>query len=822
MKNKIMFEQLIPLTDSRSLTDAPRTVFFALRTPTGDGHRFIPELYRRGVRNFVIDREAGDVTEFSSRFQGANFLQVDSPLQTLQQLAADRRAVFDGKVIGVTGSRGKTMVKEWLGNALAPSWRICRSPRSYNSQIGVPLSVWNLSKSDNLGIFEAGISRRGEMSSIASIISPDIAVITNIDDDHDEGFDSRDEKISEKLLLAAKASTLIYPADSPSLPETAHRLYPDKRHLSWSINGNDPDAPLQVAVTPVDGDSRLLTYIYYKPDGETISGEVTLPPLGHHWQIENAVTLLTVMLALDTPQAEINSRLESLIPAGTRMQVSGGVNGSLIIHDDYTCDLSSLSQALDFTHRRLTAGRRLTVILSDIAADRGEAEEMYRQAARELHIHDVTRVIGIGEEITRYFPLLETDGKCYRDTEEFLRETDTSEFDSQVILVKGSPRFGFETIVNHLEAKTHETILEVNLDAMVDNFNFFRSRLRPETGLIAMVKASGYGAGSLEPAKTLQAHGAAYLAVAVGDEGAELRRAGITMPIMVLNPMVLNYKQLFDNNLEPEIFSFESLNEIITEACKAGVTSFPIHIKLDTGMHRLGFREEEIPRLLDILDNQQQVTVRSVFSHLATADCPDMDDYTLAQLEYFTRCSSLITDHFPYRVLRHVLNTAGILRFPEYQFDMARLGIGLYGISILNDGSEDRLRPISSMRSVVIALRKWDKTETVGYGRRGVLTRDSLIATVPVGYADGFNRQCSRGKWHVSVNGHLCPTVGNICMDTCMIDVTDVPDVRIGDPVVIFGPGNPVTEMARMLDTIPYECLTSVSPRVRRVYYRES
>lgn len=811
-----MFEDLIPLTDSRSLSDAPRTVFFALRTATGDGHRFIPELYRRGVRHFVVENghlPAGSTTDFPD----AEFVGTESPLKTLQESASLRRRGFEGKVIGITGSRGKTMVKEWLGALMSPEWRICRSPRSYNSQIGVPLSMWRLSSRDNLGIFEAGISRCGEMETLAEMIRPDIAVITNIGPEHADGFDSEEVKINEKLLLARDAETLVYCGDNPALLHAARECYPDKHHLSWSIGGANPDSPLQVDIAPLSHDKTVLTYRY--EGGEPVA--VTLP-FNSRWQIENAVTALATMLAMGYDHATISSRLAQLLPVGTRLQVSAGVNDSMIVHDDYTCDLSSLSIALDFTRRRLTSGRSLTVILSDIDPEGESLADTYRDAGETLRLRGVSRLIGIGEEISLHFESIGIPGQCYPSTEAFLREVTPTDFNSELILVKGSPAFDFGKIVNHLEAKTHETVLEVNLDAMVDNFNFFRSHLKPTTGLVAMVKASGYGAGSLELAKTLQAHGAAYLAVAVGDEGAELRKAGITMPIMVLNPMVLNYTQLFDNRLEPEIFSFESLDEIIFEARRAGITGYPIHLKLDSGMHRLGFREEELPRLLKQLDAQKEVTVKSVFSHLATADCLDQDEFTRFQLDYYTRCADKIVSHFPHKVLRHVLNTAGILRFPEYQFDMVRLGIGLYGIPVINNGSEDALRPISSLRSVIIALRHWEPTETVGYGRWGVLNRPSVIATVPIGYADGFNRHCGRGSWKVSVNGHLCPTVGNICMDTCMIDVTDVPDVQTGDPVVIFGPDNPATEMAELLGTIPYECLTAVSPRVRRVYFRES
>lgn len=809
-----MFEDFIPLTDSRSLSDASHTIFFALRTATGDGHRYIPELYRRGVRKFVIEETTSiDLTAFPD----AEFKQVDSPIKALQNYAAQKRRNFSGKVIAITGSRGKTMVKEWICSLMSPEWHICRSPRSYNSQIGVPLSVWRLSPANNIGIFEAGISRVGEMTTLEEIIKPTITLITNIGTAHDDGFTSREEKIKEKLLLARESQTIIYPADDSQLAKIAIDQYPDKYHLSWSINETSPHAPLQIRIEQLPGNQTILSYKYQNSD----SRQIRLP-FNSAWQTENAISCLAIMLAANYDEVSIANRLENLHPIGTRMQVSAGVNDSLIIHDDYTCDFSSLQIALDFATRRLTARRQLTLILSDIDSDGNDLSATYRHTGELLRIHGVSRLIGIGEEISAHFSEIGVNGESYPSTDKFLSAATPTNFNSELILVKGSPLFNFERIVNHLEAKTHETILEVNLDAMIDNFNFFRSKLKPTTGVVAMVKASGYGAGSLELAKTLQAHGAAYLAVAVGDEGAELRRAGITMPIMVLNPMVLNYTQLFDNKLEPEIFSFESLDAIIFEAERAGIADYPIHLKLDTGMHRLGFREEEIDRLLERLDNQKQVKVKSVFSHLATADCLDQDEYTIAQLEYYTRCSEKIVNHFPYKVLRHVLNTAGILRFPQYQFDMARLGIGLYGIPILNNGSETPLRPISSLRSVIIALRKWEQTETIGYGRRGALTRPSLIATIPVGYADGFNRHCGRGNWKVEINGHLCPTVGNICMDTCMVDVTDVPDIRIGDPVVIFGPDNPATAMAEVLDTIPYECLTAVSPRVRRVYFRES
>lgn len=807
-----MFDEYIPLTDSRSLTDASRTVFFALRTTTGDGHLFIPELYRRGGRRFVVEENFD-----GSAFEGAEFVRCASPLKALQQWAARKREGFAGTVIGITGSRGKTMVKEWLCAALAPGHSLCRSPRSYNSRIGVPLSVWRLSANNDLGIFEAGISRSGEMETLRQIIRPDIAVITNIGHEHDGGFPGgRQQKIQEKLILARDASTIIYMADDEDIARAVTERFPQRNLFGWSLKEN-PAASLRVETVGQPEDGRT-TLRYQFGD---VSGEISIPAVAH-WQVENATSVMATLFAMGHTPAEVNNRMGNLRPAGTRLMVSNGINGSQIIRDDYACDLSSLSLALDFAVRRQTGDQPLTVILADLEIDNASARQTYRKAGELLRQRNVSRLIGIGREIALHFAETGMDGEAYESPDSFLDSFNRSSFGPGLILVKGNGDAAFDRLVNRLEAKTHETVLEVNLDAMVDNFNFFRSKLKPGTGLVAMVKASGYGAGSLELAKTLQAHGAAYLAVAVGDEGEELRRAGITMPIMVLNPIVLNYKQLFDNHLEPEIFSFESLREIIAEASRAGISGYPIHIKLDSGMHRLGFRKEDIPQLLDELDHQDAVKPQSVFSHLATADCLDQDEYTLSQLEYFTHCSEAIVNHFPYKVLRHVLNTAGILRFPQYQFDMARLGIGLYGIPVLNNGTEDALRPISSLRSIIIALHEWEQNETIGYGRRGVLHRPSLIATVPIGYADGFNRHCGRGNWKVAVNGHLCPTVGNICMDICMIDVTDVPGVRTGDPVVIFGPDNPATKMAEVLDTIPYECLTSVAPRVRRVYYRES
>lgn len=780
------------LTDSRSLTETDGTLFFALKTSRADGHDYIPQLYAKGVRHFVVD---SSYIAPQDAFEG-NFIFVSDTKAALRRIAAHHRQRFSIPVVAITGSRGKTVVKEWLFSLLNPDMDVTRSPRSYNSQIGVPLSLWQLDESSQMALIEAGISRPGEMRQLQEIIAPDIVVLTNIGDAHDEGFASRSQKISEKLMLASQASTLIYPAS---------------------------DREIATAIATATGNGDLPHDIELIDSAEITShlDATDYTSLTEPWQLDNLSLCIAFLKKAGIDEKTINERTRRLRPVGTRLNVSDGVNHCLIAADDYTCDLHSLMPALDFVGRRSTADRTLTVVLSDINHETASAEETYATTARMCYLRGVRRIIGIGTEISRFANLFPNDSLFFNNLEDALAVLSPTDFDHELVLVKGDAASGFDRIVHMLEARTHETVLEVNLDAMVSNFNFYRSKLRPTTGLVAMVKASGYGAGSYELAKTLQSSGAAYLAVAVLDEGIDLRKAGITMPIMVLNPKVLNYRLLFSNNLEPEIFDFSILNEIISEAKKFGVKNYPVHIKLDTGMHRLGFLEEDLDKVVEIIREQDSICVSSVFSHLATADCPDMNDYTESQLEIFERASRKIADAFPYKVKRHILNTAGIIRYPQYQYDLVRLGIGLYGVPVLNDGSEAPLRQVSTLRTVIIALKEWEANTTIGYGRRGVLSRRSVIATIPIGYADGINRHMGRGNVSFLVNGVECPTVGSICMDICMIDVTDVPEVKIGDSVIIFGEQHPVGPLADRLDTIPYELLTAVSPRVRRVYYSE-
>ena len=801
------------LTDSRALGAGPGSLFFALSTRSGDGHRYISDLHAAGVRNFVVTRLPENMADYSD----SNFLISSSPLEALQTLAAAHRRNMAAVFVGITGSRGKTIVKEWICQALEPASGVTRSPRSFNSQIGVPLSLWLTAPEDHTAVIEAGISREGEMAALAGIIRPDIAVITNIGEEHDAGFSSRRAKAAEKALLAKDARTVVYPADDPMLAGLLSVAGQDKLLMGWSMT--DPKAAVFISkVEPSEGGAQLTYHFRGQPES------LWIPFAGTH-DVENAASALATLLALGLEPARIAYAMRRLRRIGTRIDVSDGINDCLIAYDAFTCDLSSLESALDFMHRRLKAAaddrRTPTLILSDLHHDpTADPAALCARIAALLREAGVRRFIGVGRELAAHAGCFDAGSRFFLSTDELLRDMSTSDFNREFILLKGAPEYNFQRIRTYLEARTHETVLEVNLDAIVKNFNYFRSHLPAQTGLIAMVKASGYGAGSLEIAKTMQTQGAAYLAVAVLDEGIELRRAGITMPIMVMNPKVLNYRAMFNHRLEPEIYCFDMLYDVIREAGKCGIKDYPIHIKLDTGMHRTGFNEEELPELISLLRSTDTVRAATLFSHLATADCPDMDDYTELQLSRFASYTDTIIAALPYPVKRHVLNSAGILRFPGHHYDFARLGIGLYGANTLSPDMEKPLATVSTLRTVIISLKERKAGETIGYSRRGVLKRDSRIAVIPIGYADGMNRHFGCGAVKVLVNGHEAPTVGNICMDACMIDVTDIP-CSTGDSVEIFGENMPVQRLADVLGTIPYEVLTSVSPRVKRIYFRE-
>ena len=791
------------LTDSRSLTYPEETLFFAIKTKNNDGHRYVCHLYNLGVRNFVVEHTDGLPAD-------ANYLKVSSVIDALQRLAAYHRSRFQIPVIAVTGSCGKTTVKEWLYQLLSPDFNVVRSPRSFNSQIGVPLSLWDIDGNTQIAIIEAGISLPGEMAALHHTIKPTLGIFTMLTDEHGENFATLEDKANEKARLFENCEAVTYFADNQHIAQ-ALATCPAKKVL-WSET--DASAAVVIESSTVH---RRSTEVQYRFGGES---HRLIVPFINVGSVTNVMNCVTMMLHLGISPQVIASRVEQLTPVKTRTNVIEGINGCMVIADSYPSDYNSLAPALGFMSRRAIEKSRQTVILSDAAHESFSTEMVYSLIAELLKQKGVSRVIGIGEEISRYAHLFEGNTSFYRSVPDFMDAVSPGDFDAETILVKGSPHYDFKPIIDMLEAKQHETVMEVNLDALVNNYNFFRSLLKPTTKMVCMLKASGYGAGSYELAKTLQDSGVAYIAVAVHDEGVELRKAGITAKIMVLNPRVENYKAMFAYHLEPEVYCLDECKMIIREAQKNGISHYPVHIKLDTGMHRLGFLEEQLPELIDLLHSQDAITPASVFSHLAVADEPEQDAYTQLQFDYFDRCCTQLQAAFPHKIIRHILNTTGIVRFPEHQCEMVRVGIGLYGISTTTDGSESSLVPVSSLRSVIISIKEWDEGITIGYGRHGVLHRKSRIATIPVGYADGIDRHFGNGNISMWVNGTLCPTVGNICMDVCMIDVTDA-DCQVGDNVEIFGEHIAVERLAEVRGTIPYEILTSISTRVKRVYYRE-
>ena len=801
------------LTDSRSLSRPASSLFFAIRSKGGnDGHNYIRHLYNKGVKHFVANEVPADMIGILD----AKFIITDNVIGALQKISSTAAAAMKNKdIVAITGSRGKTTVKEWIFQLLEPLYEIARSPRSFNSQIGVPLSLWEIEPTTSLAIIEAGISQTGEMKMLADCIQPDTVIITNIGIAHSDGFCGNKEKAAEKVSLAAPASvkTIIYNLDSPYLKEEVERYAAGKRVIAWSTN--NPEADLLLSATPQPHTEKIPVAYTFKGETHTL-----MAPCASKHELENIGASLAFLLSKGLPHDVIRERFANLRRIGTRLNVTEGVNNCSVIYDSYTSDFSSLRPAIDFMMRRAMPHQTPTLILSDLRHETAGGSEIYEAIARLVKETRIFRFIGVGPELEKHANLFPDNALLFESTEDLLQELSPSDFESEIILVKGAPEFDFSQVTELVESRKHETVLEVNLDAMVENYNYFRSHLPQGTGIVAMVKAFGYGAGSYEIAKTLQDAGAAYLAVAVLDEGIALRRKGITMPIMVMNPKVVNYKSMFAYRLEPEVYTLDMLYDVIREAEKNGMKDYPIHLKLDTGMHRTGLLPYELDEAISLILDQDNVKLATMFSHLATADCVDMDDYTLLQLSRFKEMTEYVMKRCPYYVKRHVLNSAGILRFPEHHYDMARLGIGLYGANTLPEDIEKPLAPVSSLRTVIISIREWEKEETIGYGRHGHLSRTSRIATIPIGYADGMNRHFGRGAISVKVNGKDAPTVGNICMDACMIDVTGI-DCKVGDYVEIFGAEAPVGRLSDLLDTIPYEILTSVSPRVKRVYYRE-
>lgn len=814
---------MIWLTDSRqTLADPANTVFFAIRGVRHDGHQFVADLYARGVRHFVVETQA--MHPAWAAWPDATFTQTDNVLRELQRQAAQHRQHFSIPVVGITGSNGKTIVKEWLAQLLGggpppTDFVIARSPKSYNSQVGVPLSVHQLNESHTLGLFEAGISQPHEMEHLEPIIRPTIGVFTNIGTAHDEGFRSWKQKVAEKLRLFTHAQTLIYRSDYPDINEEVNMLLravnPGIRLVRWSTQS--PSADYWVRV---QGHTLFLS--------QATGAEWTLTlPFADAASVENLVHCLLVMLELCPTDPEVlQKRLNRLRPVSMRLELKEGILNSVLIDDSYNNDVAGLQLALDFLHQQRTRFRQV-VVLSDVLQSGQREADLYAQLGQIIGKQPLETFIGIGPVLSRQAAHFPTNSRFYPNTEAFLNDLQPGLFRDAVVLVKGARTFAFERIVSRLQRKVHGTVLHINLDSLTHNLNYYRAKV-PNTKIMVMVKAFAYGSGSAEVAQLLQFNRVDYLAVAYADEGVALRQNGIDLPIMVMNPSPETFHTLLEYRLEPEIYSMRLLRAwgVGHGAWSMDATPLPVphapcslHLKIDTGMHRLGFLEEELPDVITYLNEHPGLRVATVFSHLVGADESRFNAFSRGQYETFVRATETLSNGLGYQPMRHLLNSAGIVRFPDFRLDMVRLGIGLYGVesSQIEPG---QLQPVGTLRTVVSQIKTVRAGESVGYSRRGMLSHDARIATIAIGYADGYDRRFGNGVGRVWVNGTLCPTVGSVCMDMTMIDVTNAA-VSEGDEVELFGPNIPITDLAQQIGTIPYEILTNVSERVKRVFFKE-
>jgi alanine racemase len=789
------------LTDSRDVIDQEHIMFVAIKTQKNNGHNYIKDLISKGVTAFLV--QDGEVDLHQYDINKVSFLICDNPLLALQALAAHHRVQFDIPVIGITGSNGKTMVKEWLYQLLKSDYSICRSPKSFNSQLGVPLSVLGLRQTHILAIFEAGVSQPGEMDVLQHIIKPTIGIITSIGSAHDEGFSNREQKVKEKLKLVQHCDWIIVNGlDEKSISQEIR----SKTLLISNEGKGDVNYKFENGILNIrSGNIRLNLEVAFQDEAS----------------ISNIATCVAALLKLNVPLAEIEKRVAALQPVALRLEIKNGIHNSLLINDYYNSDLDSLKIALSFLNQQ---NRRLykCVIISDIEQSGIANDKLYRDIAALVSSNKIDLLVGIGKRISSFKTNFKRDSLFFESTEDFIHHFKIIEqrFSHSTILLKGARSFGFEAIGNLLQQKSHDTTLEIDLNKLTANVNYFRSLLKPATKLMCMVKAMGYGGGGSELAKTLQHIGVNYLAVAYADEGVELRQSQVNLPVMVMSPESGAFEDIINYRLEPEIFSFKSLRDFIEKLDKLGISEpYPVHIKIDTGMHRLGFMEHEIDQLIAEIKNKNQVKVQSVFSHLAASDNPALDSFTKQQLSKFKQACDKFQNELSYSFLKHISNSAGISRFPDAHFDMVRLGIGMHGIGV-DDAQQKHLQNVSTLKTIITQIKEVKAGETVGYNRNGPVEKDTTIAIIPIGYADGFSRMLGNGRFGVYVNGKFCKTIGNVCMDMCMIDVTDL-KCREQDTVIIFENIEQLNAMANSMHTITYEVLTSVSGRVKRVYIQE-
>jgi alanine racemase len=788
------------LIDSRSVTSPDTSLFFALIAHR-DGHDFIQDAYQAGVRSFVISKP-----EFAGRYPGANFIIVPDVLTALQQLASKHRSEFSYDVLAITGSNGKTIVKEWLYQLLASDFNIIRSPKSFNSQIGVPLAVWQMSREHTLGIFEAGISRGGEMASLAAIIQPTVGILTNIGEAHAEGFASAKQKLAEKLELFSGTDLFIYSPEYTG--NLSGKKLPGKKQFSWSTKVK---ADLFILfVEPIKGQSYVRALYKHK--------EIEcLIPFSDKASVENGIICWAALLAMGYTPEEADLRLEKLAAVNMRLELKNGINQCSIIDDSYSADISSLAIALDFLNLQNQHPIK-TLILSDLFETGKSDEDLYTEIAALLKQKQVTRLIGIGSHIAACADKFELEKSFYNTTQDFIHDFPAIHFGNETILVKGARRFEFERISKLLTQKVHDTVMEIDLNALAGNLRFYKSKLKPGVKVMAMVKAFSYGSGSFEIANLLQYQKVDFLAVAYADEGIALRKAGIILPIMVMSPEPHAFEAILKYKLEPELYNLDILRAFL-DFLPDSVFFYPVHLKIDTGMHRLGFEEEDFVALLPLLTSTEKIRVISAFSHLAASEDQRHDDFTRFQIGHFIRLSGQIREELDYDFIRHISNTSAITRHPDAQLDMVRIGIGLYGFDAALDRNKG-LQTVAVLKTTITQLKKVKPQDTIGYGRRGILPRGGTIATVKIGYADGYRRAFGNGVGKMLVNGMPAPVIGSVAMDMCMLDVTGM-DVKTGDEVVVFNDQLTIADLATQIDTIPYEILTNISQRVKRVYFYE-
>lgn len=793
--------------DSRKINEAEHTVFFALKTTVNDGLRYVEDAYMKGVRTFVVPTNYFP----DKRLSEASFVEVEDPLKALQQLASQYRATFSIPVLGITGSNGKTIIKDWLAQLLEPDLAVCKSPKSYNSQLGVPISVWELKEGDALAIFEAGISQPGDMDTLAPIIQANQGILTNIGDAHSENFADLSQKTAEKLKLFRQASKLVYRADQLIVNEAITAFAAQHKELTLVSWATDHAADYAVNwEESADGTTV------------TISGKASerfLLPFNDKASLENALHVWVWLYENGYWSEKMAERLKRLAAVQMRMEMKAAIQHSTLINDSYSLDLDSLAIALDYLGR-LTQYKKKTVVLSDFDQFSSRDEKRYGEVAKRLKEHGIYRLIGVGEQLKKHKKLFSgIETHFFETMAQAVAEIPRLGFVHEAILLKGARRFGFERLEQLLALKQHQTVLEIDLDAMLHNYQYYRSRLKANTRMMVMVKAFSYGSGTFEVASLLQHHGADYLAVAYADEGVALREAGIRLPIMVMNVEPDALDKLLQYQLEPEVYSFRLLDELLAYMRYTDQSGLNIHINIDTGMKRLGFEPKEIALLGEKLKNKREIRVASVYSHLVASEAPEHQAFTLQQIQDFRLASARLQQYLGYKPLEHILNTAGIVNYPEAQFDMVRLGIGLYGYDS-SGNHQAQLQAVGSLKTVISQIKKLQAGETVGYNRMGKTTSATTIATLPIGYADGIGRQAGNGRMQVWINGQTAPTIGNICMDMLMVDISNI-HCKEGDEVVVFGSKHPITQLADALGTIPYEVLTNVSQRVKRVYLKD-